>query len=218
MRASHCVQGKAEGGMKRMRIVLRVVLGVLLLVAAASAQEDKNARPDLAKLFERKEVMIPMRDGVKLHTEIYTPREANGQLPFLMKRTPYGISSGPGQYSRELYGDRHLYADQYIFVYQDIRGRYGSGGDFQMNRAVHDPSDPKGVDESTDTYDTIEWLVKNVPNNNGRVGIHGVSYDGFADHHGADSSAPGAEGGVRTGVPGDMPGWATISFTTGRFG
>jgi uncharacterized protein len=165
--------------MNRMRLFARVVLSVLLLVIAARAQDDKNARPDLAKLFEKKEVMIPMRDGVKLHTEIYTPREASVPLPLLMKRTPYGISGGIAQYSRELHDDRHFYADQYIFVYQDIRGRYGSGGEFQMNRPVRDPNDAKGVDESTDTYDTIEWLVKNVPNNNGRVGIHGVSYDGF---------------------------------------
>ena len=165
--------------MKRMRIVVRVVLSLALLAMAARAQEDKNARPDLPKLFEKKEAMIPMRDGVKLHTEIYTPREAKAPLPMLIKRTPYGVAGGSGQYSPELYGDRHLYADQYIFVYQDIRGRYGSGGEFQMNRPLHDPKDPKAVDESTDTYDTIEWLVKNVSNNNGRVGIHGVSYDGF---------------------------------------
>ena len=176
----HIVQcGKAEERMKRMRIVVRVMLGLLVLAGVAVAQEDREARPDLSKLFEKKEVMIPMRDGVKLHAEIYTPRQANGPLPFLMKRTPYGVSGGVGQYSRELYGDRHLYADQYIFVYQDIRGRYGSGGEFQMNRPLHDPKDANGVDESTDTYDTIEWLVKNVPNNNGRAGIHGVSYDGF---------------------------------------
>jgi uncharacterized protein len=165
--------------MKRIPMVMRLAWSLVLLVMAASAQEDRNTRPDLAKLFERKEAMIAMRDGVKLYTEIYTPREASGPLPLLMKRTPYGISGGPGAYSRELYDDKHLYADQYIFVYQDIRGRYGSGGEFQMNRPAHDPSDVHGVDESTDTYDTIEWLVKNIPNNNGRVGIRGVSYDGF---------------------------------------
>ena len=87
-----------------------------------------------------------MRDGVKLYTEIYTPRDAKEPLPILMKRTPYGISRGPQSYSAHLYGDRDLYVDGYIFVYQDIRGRYGSGGNFEMNRPVHDPSDPKGVE------------------------------------------------------------------------
>src|SRR3974377_994517 len=133
--------------MNRMRMVVRGVLSVMLLAAAASAQEDKNARPDLPKLFEKKEVMIAMRDGVKLHTEIYTPRDATGPLPFLMLRTPYGIAAPNGGHSYHLYGDRHLYADQYIFVYQDIRGRYGSGGDFQMNRPGHDPRDAKGGGE-----------------------------------------------------------------------
>ena len=153
--------------------------GALLLAFAAGAQEEQSSKQDLPKLFVRKEAMIPMRDGVKLHTEIYTPREAREPLPMLMIRTPYGVSGGPHAYSRFLSGDGHLYADGYIFVYQDIRGRYGSGGNFEMNRPVHDPKDPNGVDESTDAYDTIEWLVKNVPSNNGRVGIRGVSYDGF---------------------------------------
>jgi len=156
-----------------------LLAGTLLLRFAAGAQEEQSSRPDLPKLFARTEAMIPMRDGVKLHTEIYTPREAREPLPMLMIRTPYGLSGGPHAYSRFLNGDGHLYADGYIFVYQDIRGRYGSGGNFELNRPVHDPKDPDGVDESTDTYDTIEWLVKNVPSNNGRVGIRGVSYDGF---------------------------------------
>jgi uncharacterized protein len=165
--------------MKRKRRMMVLLAGVLLLAFTAGAQEEQGSKQDLPKLFARTEAMIPMRDGVKLHTEIYTPREAREPLPMLMIRTPYGVSGGPHAYSRFLNGDGHLYADGYIFVYQDIRGRYGSGGNFEMNRPVHDPRDPHGVDESTDTYDTIEWLVKNVPSNNGRVGIRGVSYDGF---------------------------------------
>jgi uncharacterized protein len=162
-----------------MRRMVLVVASVMALTAAASAQEQKTARPDLPKLFEKKEVMIAMRDGAKLHTEIYTPRDTKEPLPILMDRTPYGVSGGPGGYSRYLYGAQDLYPDRYILVYQDIRGRYGSEGDFEMNRPLHDRKDPKGVDESTDTYDTIEWLVKHVGKNNGRVGIRGISYDGF---------------------------------------
>jgi putative CocE/NonD family hydrolase len=165
--------------MKRKLRMMVLLASVLLLAFAAAAQEEQGSKQDLPKLFARTEAMIPMRDGVKLHTEIYAPREAREPLPMLMIRTPYGVSGGPHAYSRFLNGDGHLYADGYIFVYQDIRGRYGSGGNFEMNRPVHDPKDPNGVDESTDTYDTIEWLVKNVPSNNGRVGIRGVSYDGF---------------------------------------
>jgi uncharacterized protein len=166
-------------GTKRVMQALWAVAGVVVLALAAGAQNEQKARPDLPRLFEKRTAQIPMRDGVKLYTEVYTPRDAHGPLPMLMNRTPYGVSAGPQAYSYHLYGDQHFYADGYIFVYQDIRGRYGSGGDFQMNRPVHDPTDPTGVDESTDTYDSIDWLVKNVANNNGRVGVRGISYDGF---------------------------------------
>jgi uncharacterized protein len=169
----------ANSGM-RTRGVMWVAASILLLALAAAAQNDpKRTPPDLPKLFEKRIALIPMRDGVKLYTEIYTPREAQKPLPMLMNRTPYGVSAGPQAYSRRLYGDQHFFADGYILVYQDIRGRYGSGGTFEMNRPVHDPKDPKGTDESTDTYDTIDWLVKNVANNNGGIGVRGISYDGF---------------------------------------
>ena len=137
------------------------------------------ARPELPALFEKKEVMISMRDGVKLHTEIYTPKNAREALPIFLERTPYGISADDKGFSPKLYRYSHMFADGYVFVFQDIRGRYGSEGQFVMNRPVHDAGNPKGVDESTDTYDTIEWLMKNVPNNNGRVGTAGISYGGF---------------------------------------
>ncbi len=161
------------------RSAVRVAVGVMALVVPALAQDQKPGRPDLPKLFEKQEAMIPMRDGVKLHTEVYTPRDAKDPLPILMERTPYGVSGGPQGYSGHLYAAQDLYADGYIFVYQDIRGRYGSGGQFAMNRPLHDPNDAKGVDESTDTYDTIDWLVKHVAKNNGRVGVWGISYGGF---------------------------------------
>ena len=120
-------------------------------------------------------VMIPMRDGVKLNTSICEPRGARGPVPFLLTRTPYGISGDTVVNSTY----RFFAADGYIFVGQDIRGRYGSEGQFQMNRPLHDASDPQGIDESTDAYDTVEWLTKNVKGHNGRVGVLGVSYPGF---------------------------------------
>jgi len=157
------------------------VCGVLALVwiILPVAHGQGTGRPDLLSLFEKREVMIPMRDGVKLHTEIYTPKDAKEDLPIFMERTPYGISAQDKGYSPKLYSYAHMFADGYIFVFQDIRGRYGSEGQFVMNRPVHDPADTKGIDESTDTYDTIDWLIKNVPKNNGRVGIAGISYGGF---------------------------------------
>src|SRR6266478_5603309 len=127
----------------------------------------------------RKHVWIPMRDGVKLHTEIYSPKNAGEVLPILMVRTPYGIANPDTGISNMIYRYADMSADGYIFVFQDIRGRYGSEGKFVMLRTVHDARDAKGIDESTDAYDTIDWLVKNVAHNNGRVGMDGTSYDGF---------------------------------------
>jgi uncharacterized protein len=150
-----------------------------LLACAVSAQDQKPARPDLSKLFAKQDVMIPMRDGVKLHTEIYTSRDAKGPLPIFIERSPYGISAPDKGYSPSLFRYADMWPDEYIFVLQDIRGRYGSEGKFEMNKQAYSVSDPKAIDESTDTYDTIDWLVKNVPNNNGRAGIAGISYGGF---------------------------------------
>lgn len=127
--------------------------------------------------FKRTEAMIPMRDGVKLFTVIMTPETQTENLPMIMERTPYGVS---GWSSGRVNGAKaELVQDGYIFVFQDIRGREDSEGVFEMLRPPRDKRDPKSVDESTDTYDTIEYLIKNVPKNNGRVGIAGVSYPGW---------------------------------------
>lgn len=127
--------------------------------------------------YERKEAMIPMRDGVKLHVVILTPIDIPGTLPILMQRTPYGVD---GTSEASFFGGRpELARDGYIYVGADIRGRYKSEGQFVMCRPLSDHRDPKAIDESTDTYDTIDWLLKHVPNNNGRVGVLGTSYPGF---------------------------------------
>ncbi len=120
-------------------------------------------------------VMVPMHDGVKLNTSICTPGGPADSLPILLTRTPYGIA-GDTTVGEDY---RFLAADGYVFVYQDIRGRFGSEGQFIMNRPLHDPADTAGVDESTDTYDTVDWLIHHVAGNNGRVGVLGVSYPGF---------------------------------------
>ena len=160
-----------------MRNFVRIwaVLALMLVVHPAS----QGQQVELPVLFEKREVMIPMRDGIKLHTEIYIPRNTHQSLPIFLERTPYGVSAPDKGYSAKLYRYSHMFADGYVFAFQDIRGRFGSEGTFVMNRPTHDPADSKGVDESTDTYDTIDWLVKNVRNNNGRVGTAGISYGGF---------------------------------------
>jgi uncharacterized protein len=155
-----------------------ILVTAVLFFALPSGSAPQIAR-DYTSAFDKTEVMIPTRDGVRLHTEIYTPKNATEPLPILFERTPYGISSASGRYSSMLSRYNEMMTDGYIFVFQDIRGRYASEGKFVMLRPIHDPADTKGVDESTDTYDTIDWLIKNVPHNNGRVGLDGISYDGF---------------------------------------
>ena len=127
--------------------------------------------------YQRSEAMIPMRDGVKLHVVVLKPSDIGGQLPFLIQRTPYGCD---GTNRASFYGGRpELAHDGYIYVCGDIRGRFKSEGEFIMSRPLADHKNPKAVDESTDTYDSVAWLLANVAGNNGRAGFVGTSYPGF---------------------------------------
>ncbi|MCC7195335.1 MAG: CocE/NonD family hydrolase, partial [Gemmatimonadaceae bacterium] len=140
---------------------------------------DTAAINAVQRAYEKLDVKIPMRDGVKLFTTIYVPRDSSRKYPFLMNRTPYGIGAPGGPYRPTLgLGQRYMDAGM-IFVYQDARGRYYSEGEFTEMTPHKDRKGPKDVDESTDSYDTIDWLVNNVRSNNGRVGIYGTSYPGF---------------------------------------
>jgi len=145
------------------------MLPSLVLLTVALAQQ-----PMQDSAYTRTEAMIPMRDGVKLHTVIVAPRGTTGSLGILMDRTPYGADGAAAGAARNA---GYLGLSGLIIVAQDIRGRFTSEGTFAMNRPPH--SGPQGTDESTDTYDTIDWLVKNVPGNNGRVGVFGISYPGW---------------------------------------
>ena len=145
----------------------------------------KQATPDFD--YERREAMIAMRDGVKLHTVILVPKGVK-HAPILLTRTPYSANeltshAASAHLGRILYGYDNatdvIVEGGYIRVIQDIRGKYGSEGDNVMNRPIHGPQNPTPVDESTDTYDSIDWLIKNIPETNGKVGILGISYDGF---------------------------------------
>jgi uncharacterized protein len=143
-----------------------------LMPAAAPAQVTTPTSAD----FTFQEVMIPMRDGIHLQTVILAPRNHADPLPILMQRTPYGV---PKEVPKTLSDSFKLLAkDGYVFVFQNLRGRFKSEGIFKISSQVN-LNDPKDTNETTDAYDTIDWLVKNVPNNNGRVGIYGVSYNGL---------------------------------------
>src|SRR6202453_1020342 len=181
--------------------LLAPVLGVLLFAEPIAAQAPPPSTPAAlpsetpAKLnpvtdsfdYTRRDVMISMRDGVKLHTVILVPKGAKS-APILLTRTPYDANAlttnansshlGP---SLEGYDNATdvIVEGGYIRVIQDVRGKYGSQGDYVMNRPLRGPLNPTQVDHATDTYDTIDWLVKNTPESNGRVGMIGISYDGF---------------------------------------
>jgi hypothetical protein len=158
-------------GVHRRRLLAAVLLAGAAAVFAALSPAGVSEDP-----WIETDVMIPMRDGVKLHTKIFAPRERRGPLPFLMQRTPYGIAEAAKRLDAPL---KELADDGYLFVFQDLRGKFGSEGDFVMQRPARAPGDTKALDEGTDTFDTIAWLLANVPGNNGRVGILGVSYEGW---------------------------------------
>jgi uncharacterized protein len=172
----------------------RVLVAALILMwgGMVVAQTPVDA-PDMPKRFEvptssydyeKRDAMIPMRDGVKLFTVIVVPKGAHN-APILLTRTPYNAAGRAGRFqSRYMIatlpqGDEVFVADGYIRVFQDIRGKNGSEGDFFMTRPLRGPLNSSSTDESTDAYDTIEWLVKNVPESNGKVGMLGSSYEGF---------------------------------------
>ena len=143
---------------------------------AQTAEDSAYIRQNYIKM----EKQITMRDGKKLFAAIYMPKDQSKKYPILMTRTPYNVGPyGPNAYKKML-GQNMLFAKAgYIFVYEDVRGRWMSEGDFVDVRPQTDKKGKKNIDESTDTYDTIDWLVKNVPDNNGKVGILGISYPGF---------------------------------------
>ncbi len=174
-------------------IITTVLLSCWLLISSSAAQTLPSETPQELKPtndgfeYTRRDVMIPMRDGVKLHTVIILPNGAK-HAPILLTRTPYNATEltshansshlGPilNGYDNAL---EVILEGGYIRVVQDVRGKYGSEGDYVMNRPLRGPLNPTNVDHATDTYDTIDWLVKNVRESNGKVGILGISYDGF---------------------------------------
>ena len=175
-----------------MRLLVSIGAASLAFVTLA-AQQTPPITPDIPGRFDtptsaydyvKRDVMIPMRDGVRLHTVIVVPKGARN-APLLLTRTPYDASAraqrnrSPHMVSTLPLFDELFAADGYIRVYQDVRGKYGSEGEYVMTRPLRGPLNPTAVDHSTDAYDTIDWLVKNVPESNGRVGMVGSSYEGF---------------------------------------
>jgi putative CocE/NonD family hydrolase len=188
--------------------LLLVVSFLVISTAPARLQQQPAAAADR---FEVSDVMIPMRDGMRLNTKIFTPRGQAGPLPIIFKRTPYGIQGSAGNFNAYY---KALADEGYIFVHQDIRGKFGSEGDFIMQRPARLRPESSGaagsggvgtdLDEGTDTYDSIDWLLKNVRNNNGRVGMLGVSYDGWTTIMGAIEPHPALKAISPQASPADM--------------
>jgi len=179
-------------------VFLLIITGLLVLSTADARLQQQTAAADR---FEVSDVMVPMRDGKRLHTKIFTPRGQTGPLPIIFKRTPYGIEGSANNFNAYY---KALADEGYIFVHQDIRGKFGSEGDFVMQRPARQPGDTKSLDEGTDTFDTIDWLVKNVRNNNGRVGMLGVSYDGWTTIMAAIEPHPALKAISPQASPADM--------------
>jgi len=176
------------------------VLAALLLPMACHAQDRRPVYHNYVKEnYDKQEAYIPMRDGKKLYTAIYIPKDQGQSYPFLMERTPYSAGPyGDTLYKGGLGPNADLLHGKYIFVYQDVRGRYMSEGDFQeMTPGKEVKTTASDVDESSDTWDTIDWLLKNIRNNNGRVGIWGISYPGFY----ASASLPNAHPALKAVSP-----------------
>ena len=160
--------------MKQSLLLVFLCLSNVMLIAQVENQYPQNH-------YDKQEVYIKMRDGVQLFTSIYTPKDKSKSYPILIKRTPYSCRPyGENQYPTLLGPNRYLMQEGYIIVYQDVRGRWMSEGDYDnMRPHVPNKKSKQDIDESSDTYDTIEWLLKNVAGNNGKVGIWGISYPGF---------------------------------------
>lgn len=185
-----------------------LVAACLALAVHAASQTTTTITSDLPKHFTvralpepftRRDVMIPMRDGVKLRTVIYLPKQAKSAA-IMLERTPYNV---------EVFGNRvqtgPLFRAGYILAFQDSRGKYGSEGDYVVTRPLRGPLNPTTTDHSTDTWDTIDWLVKNVPESNGRVGMIGSSYDGFTTVMGLFDPHPALKAAVPQGPV--LDGW-----------
>lgn len=170
--------------------LLLLFIGLVFTFTSAQSQTDF----EISEHYTKQEVMIPMRDGIKLHTTIYSPKNTEQSYPIIMTRTPYssqpyGANKFPQSPSR-MAGNPQLLEQGNIFVVQDVRGRYMSEGDYDNMRPFIPNKKDRETDEASDTYDTIDWLVNHVENNNGRVGIWGISYPGFYSTYALLSNHP----------------------------
>lgn len=181
--------------MKRIILMLTVTISICLL---ATAQQES------VQSYVKKTYMIPMRDGIKLFTVVLSPSDVASRLPFLIQRTPYGADLPDSYDPLKVSYISAMAKEGYIFVFQDIRGKFKSEGSFEMNRPLYHLTDKNKTDESTDTYDAIDWLIKNIPNNNGKAGIFGISYLGYTALDAISDPHPALKASSPQASPADM--------------
>ncbi len=181
-----------------------IPIGIIALLAPyiLCAQE----KFDIQTHYSKAEYMIPMRDGVKIYTQVYSPKDQSNKYPFMISRTPYTVGNyDPDEY-RSSFGPSIEFAKEgFIFVYQDVRGKGKSEGEFFHHPIyIKEKKGPKDIDENSDMFDTIEWLLENIPNNNGRVGQWGISYGGWETAMGMIDAHPAIKASSPQGTPGDQ--------------
>ena len=171
--------------------------------------------------YKKSTYMVPMRDGTKLFTVVLTPVKQQGDLPFLIIRTPYGsdmrTAADTTVPAERLGYMRNMAIAGYLFVLQDLRGKFNSEGSFEMNRPLYHVLDKTKTDESTDAWDTVDWLIKNIAHNNGKAGILGISYPGYLALDASVDPHPALKASSPQASPTDMF-WGTTFITTALFG
>ena len=166
-------------------------ISLLVLILITISPLRGQAQNKVAENYDKAEYQIEMRDGIRLYTIVYTPKDKSESYPILMQRTPYSIGPYGDRMRGRLSANEKLEADKYIFVFQDVRGKFMSEGEFvDMRPVLTSYKGKKDVDETTDTWDTVEWLINNIDNNNGKVGMYGVSYPGFYTVMGSINAHP----------------------------
>jgi putative CocE/NonD family hydrolase len=170
----------------------RLFILCILFIFFATPSNGQDANADYVKQnYDKVEQYITMRDGTRLFTSIYTPKDKSKKYPILLNRTPYTVAPyGQDKFKASLGNFPEMMKKGYIFVYQDVRGKWMSEGTFEDIRPTKTKENKQSIDESTDTYDTIDWLVKNLKGNNGKVGMYGISYPGFYSTAGLIGSHP----------------------------
>ena len=182
------------------RKVATLIAMVFLSLHTLTLQAQTETKPNyVQENYDKTETMITMRDGAKLYTAIYTPKDKITSYPILLERTPYSAGPyGKDKFPRGIAPNATMMKEKYIVVYQDVRGRYKSDGiNLEVTPFISNKKTRKDIDENSDTWDTVDWLVKNIANNNGNVGIYGISYPGFY----ATASLPEAHPAIRAVSP-----------------